>query len=173
MFVGAMLRLLPDVPDLTALIVGKVAREHEGFAAELKRRIAAAGLSKRVLFVGEVSPDRTPDLIRALSLVVNLPRYEGYGVVPLEAMASGTPFVASEAGHYRAFSAKGTTGIVVPVEDADGAADAVNALLGAPERYAAAQRAGRLLVEADYSAGREAQAISEVYEALWAGVRGH
>ncbi len=167
-FVDTMLQVLPSVPDLTALIVGKIAREHEGFARDLKGRIAAAGLSERILFVGEIGPEETPALIRALSLVVNLPRYEGYGVVPLEAMASGTPFVASDAGHYRAFSADGSAGAVVPVGDAAAAAGAVRAMLDSPDRYKAAQVAGRALVEANFSVEREAQAISDVYEALWA-----
>ncbi|MDU8944843.1 glycosyltransferase family 4 protein [Ovoidimarina sediminis] len=166
-FVEAMLRVLPDLPDLTALVIGKIAREHKGFAEALKARIAAAGLSERILFVGEIAPEETPMLIRSITLVVNLPRYEGYGVVPLEAMASGTPFVASEAGHYREFSAQGTAGLVVPVGDADAAAAAIRTMLTDPDRYRAAQAAGRSQVETMYSVEREARAITDVYLALW------
>ncbi len=167
-FVEAMLALLPEMPDLTALIVGKVAREHQSFADTLRRQIAEAGLSDRIRFLGEVGPEDTPGLIRALSLVVNLPRYEGYGVVPLEAMASGTPFVASDAGHYRVFSAQGTTGTVLDGDAGSGpAADAIRDILTDPARYAAQQAAGRRLAEAEYSVTREAAAINAVYEELW------
>ncbi len=167
LFVDAMLRVLPDLPEVTALVIGKVTRGHEAFAADLKKRVEAAGLSDRILFPGEVPTDQTPALFRALSLIVNLPRYEGYGMVPLEAMASGTPFVATDTGHYRAFSAQGTTGNVVPLEDTGAAAEAMQRYLTDDDaRSAAATRARTLAIES-YSTRREADAINAVYEQLW------
>src|SRR5204862_6100135 len=43
-FVDAMCRLLPHYPDFTAVIVGAIVPEQQGFAADLRKRIAAAGL---------------------------------------------------------------------------------------------------------------------------------
>src|SRR6202000_1802857 len=48
-FVEAMCQLLPRYPDFTAVIVGAVAVEQSGFAAELKMRIEAAGLPSRIV----------------------------------------------------------------------------------------------------------------------------
>ncbi|MEL6645335.1 MAG: glycosyltransferase family 4 protein [Pseudomonadota bacterium] len=168
-FVETMLTLLPEMPEVTALILGRAAREHAGFEAELKTRIAAAGLTDRILFPGEIGPDAMPGLIRSLSLLVNLPRYEGYGMAPLEAMASAVPFVASDTGHFQVFSAQGTAGKVVPLEDAVTAAEACRRLLGDDAGHAAAAARARDLALAEYGTAREAADVNAVYEALWAG----
>jgi len=165
-FVAAMLEVLPRHPGLTALVVGRAARGDAGFLAGLKARIAAAGLEGRILFPGEVAPDALPGLMRALSAVVQLPRYEGYGMAPLEGMASGVPFVATDQGCFRAFAAQGRCGIVT---GAEGAAEAVSSLLSDPDRHAAMTRAARETAQAAFSLTREAEGIAAVYETLWAG----
>ncbi|GAA6200370.1 glycosyltransferase family 4 protein [Aquicoccus sp. SU-CL01552] len=167
LFVEAMLRLLPELPGAVALVLGRAAREHQGFLSGLKARVAAAGLSDRILFPGEVPAADLPALMRGLSLVMQLPRYEGYGMAPLEGMASGVPFVASAAGFYRTFSAQGRTGIVVPQEAADEAAQAARALLSDPDRHSAMSLSAREIAEADFSARTEAAGIEAVYQALW------
>lgn len=161
-FVEAMLRLLPDHPDVTALVIGRAAKTDQAFLDGLKGRIAAAGLAERILFPGEIAPDTLPALLRALSLVVQLPRYEGYGMAPLEGMASGVPFVASDAGYYRSFSAQGTAGIVT-----EEAVPALDALLRDPTRHTAMARQARALAERAFSVDGEARAITEVYGMLW------
>lgn len=75
LFVEAMLRLLPEMPGAVALVVGRAARQHRGFLQGLQDKVAAAGLSQRIRFTGEVAADDLPTLMRALSLVVQLPRY--------------------------------------------------------------------------------------------------
>jgi mannosyltransferase len=167
LFVEAMLRLLPEMPDVVALVIGRAGGRHEAFLDRLKAQVAEAGLGERIRFTGEAPADRLPELLRALSLVVQLPRYEGYGMVPLEAMASGTPFVASDAGYFRAFSAEGRTGAVVATEDAAAAAEAVRSLLSDPARHDAMALAARDVVEAQFSARAEADGIAQVYEMLW------
>lgn len=168
LFVEAMLRLLPDLPGAVALVLGRAAREHQGFLDGLKARVAAAGLSDRILFPGEIPADELPRVMRGLSLVMQLPRYEGYGMAPLEGMASGVPFVASEAGYYRAFSAQGCAGVVVAQEAAEAAAEAGRALLNDAGRHADMSRAAREIAEASFSARAEADGIEAVYQALWA-----
>ena len=98
LFVDAMIALLPDFPDWTAMVTGRVTAEHQPFAGDLQRRVAAAGLADRIVFLGEV-----PDIklwYRRVSLYVAPSRNEGFGLTPLEAMASGSPVVASDAGAY-------------------------------------------------------------------------
>lgn len=168
LFVEAMLRLLPDLPGAVALVLGRAAREHQGFLQDLKARITAAGLSDRILFPGEIPAADLPALMRGLSLVMQLPRYEGYGMAPLEGMASGVPFVASEAGYYRAFSAQGRAGVLVPQEAADEAAQAAGALLSDPDRHRAISLSAREIAEASFSARAEAAGIEAVYQGLWA-----
>jgi glycosyltransferase involved in cell wall biosynthesis len=66
---------------------------------ELVRLTSHVGLDGRVRFVGRVSEDELRDWYRAADLFV-LPTvaYEGFGMVTLEALASGTPVVGTQAG---------------------------------------------------------------------------
>ncbi|NNK78087.1 MAG: glycosyltransferase family 4 protein [Litoreibacter sp.] len=167
LFVEAMLRLLPQVPGATALVIGRAGNEHRGFQAGLIEKARAAGLSDRILFPGEVAADALPALMRSLSLVVQLPRYEGYGMVPLEGMASGVPFVGTETGYYSDFSAQGRAGIIVALEDAAAAATAAKSLLSRDDLYDAAARAARDVAQSSFSASAEAAGIEAVYQELW------
>jgi mannosyltransferase len=167
-FVDAMLRVLPKHPDLVALVVGKAAKEHLEFKKNLMNKIAAAGLSDRLVFTGEVEADKMPDLIRALSLLVALPRYEGYGVTPLEALASGVPFVGSDTGYFDVFSNDGALGTVVPLENAALGADAVDAWLTDEKRFMRACTMASGFVQQQHSIEHEVSGINAVYEGLWA-----
>ncbi len=90
LFVRAMIELLPRHPEWTAVISGRVTPEHVPFADKLKADIAAAGLTDRIRFLGEV--DDIKPWYRRLTLYVAPSRNEGFGLTPLEAMASGPPW---------------------------------------------------------------------------------
>lgn len=165
-FVESMLRFLPDHPDVTALVVGRAGGKFESFLTGLKSRVAAAGLADRLLFVGELPAPDLPALMRALSLVVQLPRYEGYGMAPLEGLASGTPFVGSDTGYYRSFSDTGRLGAIVAPEDPQAAAAAISTLLDRTDDIATAARQSAI---ARFSARTEADGIDAVYQSLWQG----
>lgn len=164
-FVDTMLRYLPKDPDAVALVIGRAGRKHTAFLQKLKERVAAAGLANRLLFPGEVPAADLPPLMRALSLVVQMPRYEGYGMTPLEGMASGVPFVATDAGYYRSFSAQGRVGSII-APDPNAAAQAVAEMLS---RTQTAGTAAREAAQTHFSAQREADGIDAVYQALWEG----
>lgn len=168
LFVEAMLRLLPQLPEARALVIGKATREHQGFLKGLQDKVTAAGLGARILFTGEIAAAELPMTMRALSLVMQLPRYEGYGMAPLEAMASETPFIGAEAGYYRAFSAQGRAGLMVPQEAASAAADAAHALLSDAQGFARMATAAREVALHSFSSQSEADGIAQVYETLWA-----
>ncbi|APG46416.1 glycosyltransferase family 4 protein [Phaeobacter porticola] len=167
LFIDTMLRLLPAHPGTVALVIGRAAREHQAFLKGLQTRIAAAGLSDRIIFTGEIPASNLPRVMRALSLVMQLPRYEGYGMAPLEGLASAVPFVGSDTGYYRAFSAQGKVGTVVPLQATEQAATAAGQLLSAPDRLAVMARAGRDLAVHAFSAHAEADGIDAVYQELW------
>ncbi|MEM6587956.1 MAG: glycosyltransferase family 4 protein [Pseudomonadota bacterium] len=165
-FVDAMIEVLPKHPGTTALIIGRTAREHQTFLNDLKRKIAKAHLSDRILFTGEVAPDALPDLMRALSLVVQLPNYEGYGMTPLEGMASGVPFVATDQGYYRQFSAQGKAGLIT-----NDAAHDLHKLLSDPQRLTQMSNSARDIAQSHFSIDREATGIASVYEDLWSNAQ--
>ena len=169
-FVETMLRVLPGHPDVTALVLGQARPQHQGFLDGLKAKVRAAGLANRLLFPGEIAPDAMPALIRACSLTVPLPRYEPYGMTPLEGMASGVPFVGSPTGAFATFAEGEEAGIVVTEDDLVGQASArIDALLSDPARLEAMSRAARARAVERHSIEREADGIGRVYEALWAG----
>lgn len=166
-FVEAMLRLLPDHPGLTALLIGRAGRSHQAFLDGLRSQVAAAGLSDRILFPGEIAPDALPALMRGLSAVVQLPRYEGYGMAPLEGMASGVPFVATDQGYYRSFSGQGSAGIIVAEDDPKAAARALADLLSDPDRHRKMARTAHEAAASHFSIQAEADGIDAVYQQLW------
>lgn len=79
----------------------------------LLQQCAALGLDGRVVFLGERHD--VPDLMRAADVFVLPSRFEGFGLVVAEAMASGTPVVATDSGGVA--EVLGGTGILVPAGD--------------------------------------------------------
>lgn len=170
-FVRTMIAALPALPGVVALVIGLAKPRDASFLEGLQREVADAGLSDRILFPGEISPERMTALVRALSILVAMPRYEGFGMTPLEAMASGVPVVASDAGHYRAFVGQDEAGVIVRQGDVAGAAQAVKAILQHPDRHAALSRAARQRVLDRFDVKAEAAAIIRVYDGLWSAGR--
>jgi len=166
-FVDAMIRVLPAFPDARAVVLGRATAEHQGFLADLKQRVAAAGLTERILFPGEVGPLETPEYYRALSLFVAPQRWEGFGVTPLEAMASGVPVVATTVGAFPKLVVEGGTGSLIPPDDVDAMAEATARWLSDDAARIAAGAASRDRVQAHFSLESEADGINAVYQALW------
>ncbi|MGL3605020.1 glycosyltransferase family 4 protein [Rhizobium sp. G187] len=98
LFVDAMIALLPSHPGWSAIIAGRATPQHMAFEEELKAKAAAAGLADRILFVGEHT--NIDDWYRTLDLFVAPQRWEGFGLTPLEAMATGVPVVATDVGAF-------------------------------------------------------------------------
>ena len=167
LFVDAMIQLLPEFPGFTACVAGKATVEHQGFLEQLQRKIERAGLTDRFVWLGEVAYERMPLFHSAMSLCVAPARYEGFGLVPLEAMACGVPVVATETGCYRDAVSPGISGSLVPCDDVEALIEAIYKLIEKPEVLLKLGTAGRLRVEKFYSATLEAKRIVEVYHGIW------
>ena len=102
-----------------------------------------------------------------MSLCVAPARYEGFGLVPLEAMACAVPVVATQTGCYRDVIIPGVSGSLVPCNDADSLTSALGVLMAVPEKLSQMGEAGRQRVEQSYSAKLEAGRIVDVYRDLW------
>ncbi|MGH6861208.1 MAG: glycosyltransferase family 4 protein [Phyllobacterium sp.] len=168
LFVDAMIRLLPRHPQWTAVMTGRTTAEFAGFEQELRERIAAAGLRERIVFLGEV-PDIRP-WYRRMSLYVAPSRNEGFGLTPLEAMASQTAVVASDAGAY-AEMIEPATGAVVAAGDGPALENALEPFLADPAKCAEAGKAGLAHVRANFPLQKEAASILAVYQRLFAAGR--
>ncbi|MFJ4045439.1 glycosyltransferase [Microbacterium sp. NPDC089987] len=132
-------------------------------AARLSALADELGIADRVRFHGKVSRDRMPALLRSADAVVCAPWYEPFGIVPLEAMACGTPVVAAAVGGLIDSVTDGVTGLHVPPRDPDAIASALQELLGDEARRRAWGRAGRARVESRYSWERVAAQTERIY----------
>jgi len=128
-----------------------------GDGPERARIAAAACPSLRLLgWRGDV-----PLLLQAADIAVVPSRQEALGIVCLEAMAVGTPVVASAVGGIP--EAVGTAGLLVPAEDPTALAEALDQVMGDRERRDAMAAAGRQRIAAHYSG----DAWVRAYERLW------
>lgn len=166
-FVDAMLEVLPSRPDVAAVVLGRATEAHLGFQSELKRRVAEAGLADRIFFAGEVAPKETPGWYRVLDLFVAPQRWEGFGVTPLEAMASAVPVVATRVGAFEELLVDGVTGSLIPPGEVAPMRDAVAGWLDDPAARDRAASAAREHVAREFSLEQEAAGINAVYESLW------
>lgn len=164
LFVDAMIALLPDRPGWTAVITGRTTAEHRAFEDELRRRVAEAGLSDRILFLGEV--DDVRPWFRALSLFIAPQRWEGFGLTPLEAMASGVPVVATDVGAFPELVPP-EAGTVVAAGDLPAMIEAARTFMDDDGRREQAGDAGLAHVRTHFPLMREAKGIVGVYQRLW------
>jgi mannosyltransferase len=168
-YVEAMLELLPEFPDYTAVIAGLCQPQHEAFKQALVDKVAARCLSDRIIFLGEIAPDAVGQWYQNVLITVACPRYEPFGLTPLEGMACGCAVVASDTGAFKTIVDEGVTGHVVPTDDVAPLVAALRQVMQNPTRAAEMGRLGRQRVEQQFSVEREAEGVAAVYQAVWAG----
>ncbi|MBI4561222.1 MAG: glycosyltransferase [Candidatus Rokubacteria bacterium] len=116
--------------DLRLLIVGGDSDEPEdGHKASLMKRVEALGLQGAVSFVGAQPQERLRFYYSAATMTIMPSYYESFGMVALEAMACGSPVVASRVGGLTTTVVDNVTGCLVPEGDPQALADRVAWLL--------------------------------------------
>jgi mannosyltransferase len=101
-----------------------------------------------------------------LSIVVQPSHAESFGLVLLEAMASGCCVVAAELPHYKKLLEHGRTGFFYPPGDARALRATLEPLLNDPAKAEAVGRAAAEHARAHFGIEHEAQALSKLYAAL-------
>jgi mannosyltransferase len=168
LFVEAMCRLLPEYPDFSAVVIGLTTVDNLPFVDGLKQQIAAAGLSERIRFLGELPIDEVPLWYKKISIYVFASRVEGFGLTMLEAMAAGDAVVATRAGAAEMIITDGDDGVLAPVDDLQALVAALEPLMRDPERIRTMGERARARVVSAFSRDREADEISDVYRQVWA-----
>jgi mannosyltransferase len=166
-FVDAMIAALPHLPDATAVIAGLAQPQHQAYEKALRERIAAAGLSERIVFLGEVPAAEVHRWYQRCLLCVACPRYEPFGLTPFEAAATGCAVVCSRTGAFDQLAVPGVTGELVDTGDAAALADAVRRVMADPQHTLAMGEAARQRVTERFSLAQEAAGIGRVYQQLF------
>ncbi len=117
-------------PARLAVIGGEADEPVEGHESLIRRRAAALGLGDAVTFVGAQPQERLRDWYVAADVTVLPSYYESFGMVALEAMACGSPVVASRVGGLQSTVRDGVTGLLVPEGDPCALAETVARVLG-------------------------------------------
>ena len=156
----ALPQLLVQSPDLQYWIVGNGPTR-----ASLGQQAQELGLMHAVRFMDEVSDSDLPDIYRRATIFVMPARadyhagsVEGFGIVYLEASASGLPVVAANSGGAAEAVIENETGLLVPSDDPPALTQALLRLLDDPALRQQMGRAGRLWVEREMNwdrVGRE------------------
>jgi D-inositol-3-phosphate glycosyltransferase len=108
--------------------------------SRLKHMVAQLDLAPFVDFIGAKDQSLLPYYYTAASAVLVPSDYESFGMVALEAMASGTPVIASEVGGLAFLVEDDKTGFLVPSRDPAALADRIVRLLQSPEKQAYMRR---------------------------------
>ncbi|MCS7386495.1 MAG: glycosyltransferase family 4 protein [archaeon GB-1867-005] len=157
--IKAFSRVVREVPDAKLLVVG------EGYMLPfLKMLVWQFDLNGKVRFLGRVSEDRLPSIYRRSRVVVMPSLYrESFGIVALEAMASGRPIIASAVGGLPEVVCDGASGFLVPPGNEVLLAERIVQLLCDRDLAWRMGMAGREIAVKRYSWERIASLVASVY----------
>ena len=167
MVIRSLPQVLRDVPDILYVIAGdgEDAPYLEGLARDL-------GVERHVRLLGRVPADDLPSLYACADLFVMASREEharrgtlaeGFGIVFLEASASGKPVIGGDSGGVPEAVLDGTTGFLVPPRDPEAIARTVVRVLTEPGLAERLGQNGRAWVERETTVE---SAIHEFHDAL-------
>ena len=129
------------------------------------------GVLDRLTLTGRVESDELVRLYRAASVVVVPSRYEGFGLPAVEAMACGTPVVATRAGALTEVMQLTEGGVLAERDDPESIAAGIRTLLENTEARVLMAKRGRERVVETLSWPRVAAATADVYQELVARSR--
>jgi len=111
------------------VVGGETDEPVDAHEAGVRRRVTTLGLANAVTFVGAQPQERLRDWYVAADVIVLPSYYESFGMVALEAMACGSPVVASRVGGLQTTVRDGVTGLLVPEGDPCALADTIARVL--------------------------------------------
>lgn len=163
--IGAMAFLKPPAE---LIIVGDGA-----LRGALEARARASPSAGRIHFVGRVPLEDLPEYYRACDVFAlpSVSRLEAFGIVALEAMASGLPVVASDIPGVREVVSEGLEGYLADPLDPRSFAGRIDTLLSEPLTRARLARNGRARVLREFTWTTVADRVVELYEKVLAGRR--
>jgi len=156
----AMQQMLQSLPDYHLAVVGSGPQE-----AELKQLARSLGIAEHVQFVGSQSQAQISQWMQRAQLFVLPSLEEAFGVVLLEAMASGTPCIGTRVGGIPEIISS-DAGCLVPAANSEALAKAMMALLGTKHWPQLSQNARRFVETHCYTWEKVAARLLEIYSSV-------
>ena len=166
LLIEAIAMLVPRRPSLRLLLVGGGPQE-----AALREMARARGLERAIVFTGRVPHDQVQRYYELID-VLAYPRHRMRltdivtPLKPLEAMAQGRMFVASDVGGHRELVRDGETGFLFPAGDARALAATLESVLEHRETWPRIRDQARRFVETERTWARSVARYGDVYSAL-------
>jgi glycosyltransferase involved in cell wall biosynthesis len=155
----AFAEVAPRAPAARLLFVGDgILRDRLGALA------ASLGLAGKVTFAGLVSPERIPEMIKAMDLLVHASLREGLARVLPQALLSGCPVISYDVDGAREVVRDGVTGFLVPAGSVSGLREAMLRALANLDGARAMALKGRELFLDQFRAETMVRRIADVYE---------
>ena len=132
------------------------------YSAQLRTVVSELGLDHAVTFTGFRSD--IPEIMAGIDLLAMPSHEEPFGMVYVEALAMGTPVVASRSGGVPEFIEHGVTGLLADPDDVADLARMLERLLVDPDERARLAAAGREMVWGFGTATRMADDVAAVYD---------
>lgn len=161
LLLDAFARVCAQLPDARLVLAGDI--RDDATPAQIKR----LGLTSVVKLAGRVAHADLPALYQAADVYVHSSRYEGFGVVLVEAAAAGLPLISTDTDGAREIIRAGETGLIVP-HKVDALADALISLLGDSDRAQAMGERAR----ADVLVRFDGETIIDQWVGMWHEVSG-
>jgi glycosyltransferase involved in cell wall biosynthesis len=152
--------LLKDDVDVKVSVVGMQGPD-DGYRTKLVQQL---GIGDRVTFTGHIGADELARLYSSAEIAVTASLYEGFGLPAAEAMACGTPVIATRAGALPEIVGEYGTGVLIPPADPPALAAAIKRLLADKPLRETMGEAARKRIEESFSWEVAARKTLEVYE---------
>jgi glycosyltransferase involved in cell wall biosynthesis len=137
-----LIRMMKDLPDWSLVIAGD--GPLRGF---LEAEVAREKLGERVRFLGRVSPGVMQGWYRAATAYVQNSRFESFSFQVAEALAAGTPTIATRVGGIPDLVEDGVNGVLVAPDDRDAIRAALVGVVEDPDLWRTRTEAGKRVVE--------------------------
>jgi len=132
----------------------------------IERIVQEIGLTEKTLFAGQVKHDMLPFYYTAADVCVIPSHYEPFGLVAIEAMACGTPIIASDVGGLKFTVLSEQTGLRVLPQDIAAFAAAIDRLLTHKDWAIQLGTYGSVQVRKQFSWNRVVSQLSDLYQLL-------
>ena len=147
------------LPNVRYLLTGVGYPE---YLERLRKHVSARGLSDQVVFLGWLDDHRS--LLANVDLLVSAAQQESFGLTVAEAMASGTPVVATASGGPQEIIVDGVHGRLVPVDNPGALANAMFSTLSNSDAMRSFAEAGFERVHSAFSLKSHVSAIERVLD---------